>query len=42
MAQVAYITLEEAAELEKISYETMKKRYQRGGVDTKLICRTAN
>lgn len=37
MAQAAYITLEEAAELEKISYDTMKKRYQRGGVDTKLI-----
>ena len=29
MAGLAYVSLEEAAELEGISYETMKKRAQR-------------
>lgn len=37
MAQAAYITLEEAAELEKISYDTMQKRCKRGNADTKII-----
>lgn len=36
MAQTAYITLEEAAELEKISYDTMQKRCKRGNADTKI------
>ena len=37
MAQAAYITLEEAAELEKMSYDTMQKRCKRGNADTKII-----
>ena len=37
MAQIAYVTLEEAAELEGITYNAMQLREGRGSVDTKLV-----